>query len=237
MIKIIPAIDLINGECVRLKMGDFDQKTIYSENPLAVARQFEKFGAQRLHIVDLDAAKSGNPANTALIAEIAQQTKLKVDVGGGIKTSDQIEQLLSLGIQAVNIGSEAFKSPENFKKWLKKFGSNRIWLSADTRNRKIAINGWQKSTNQPLITFITEFLPFGLRRIVVTPIEKDGMMSGPDITLYKSLTDQFPHLEIIASGGVTSLKDLEALENANVAGAIVGKALYENPQLLQHFYK
>ncbi len=236
MIEIIPAIDLINGECVRLKMGDFDQKTIYSKNPLEAAKQFEHNGAQRLHIVDLDAAKTGKLTNTPIITEIAQQTKLKIDVGGGIKTEKQIEKLLKSGVRAVNIGSEAFKSPEKFKIWLKKFGSQQIWLSADTRNGNVAINGWQKTTETPLEKFITEFLPFQLKNVVVTPIEKDGMMNGPDTSLYQSLIQKFPGINIIASGGVSSLQDLEALEKTGVGKAIVGKALYENPELRHQFF-
>ena len=236
MIEIIPAIDLINGQCVRLKMGDFDQKTIYSKSPLEVAKQFERAGARQLHIVDLDAAKTGRLTNTALIAEIAAETNLKIDVGGGIKTEQQIVTLLESRVQAINIGSEAFKSPEKFKKWLKTFGSRQIWLSADTRNGNVAINGWQKTTETPLESFITDFLPFQLQNVVVTPIEKDGMMNGPDTSLYQTLAENFPALNVIASGGVCSLNDLEMLEKAGVKKAIVGKALYENPELLHQFF-
>lgn len=230
MIEIIPAIDIINGECVRLKQGDFKQQTTYGSDPVEIAREFEAYGAKRLHIVDLDAARTGKPYNTETIKRIAYSTNLKIDIGGGIKTTQQIDILLNSGIEAVNVGSTAMKQPKLFANWLNDFSSEHIWLSADVRQEKISINGWQEQTEQPIYTLLNDFSQKGLKTVVITAIERDGMMQGPDIQLYEKLKRQFPHLSIIASGGVSKRVDLMELEQIGITQAIVGKALYETSQ-------
>ncbi len=230
MIEIIPAIDIINGECVRLKQGDFSQQTTYGADPVDVAKEFEAYGAERLHIVDLDAAKTGRQQNLETIKRIALGTNLKIDVGGGIKTTKQVQNLLNSGIEAINIGSTAIKQPELFSYWLEKFGSNHIWLSADVRKEQISISGWQEQTNMNITDLLNEFVKNGLTTTVITPIERDGMMNGPDIKLYEKLKRHFPRLTIIASGGVRARVDLMELEQVGISKAIVGKALYETTQ-------
>lgn len=226
--QIIPAIDIIDGQCVRLRQGDFDRKTQYGLNPLDVAKDYENQGYVRLHVVDLDAAKGDGKNNQEIIREIASNTSLKVDVGGGIKTSSQIEQLLDSGVAAVNIGSTAIKNPELFISWLSEFGNEKIWLSADVNQNKIAINGWQQKTDIDLFDVLAQFEQDDLKTAVITSIDRDGMMQGPNLELYKQITKLFPDINIIASGGVTSPADLKELSATGISQAIVGKALYES---------
>ncbi|WP_462281417.1 1-(5-phosphoribosyl)-5-[(5-phosphoribosylamino)methylideneamino]imidazole-4-carboxamide isomerase [Salinivirga cyanobacteriivorans] len=230
MIEIIPAIDIINGECVRLKQGDFSQKTTYGLDPVDVAKEFESYGAKKLHIVDLDAAKTGRQKNIETIKRVALSTNLTIDVGGGIKTTAQVENLLNSDIGAVNIGSTALTQPELFKNWLNWFGRDRIWLSADVRKEHISINGWQKQTNTNIVKLLKEFTQCGLKTAVITAIERDGMMKGPDIKLYEKINSLFPGLTIVASGGVSARVDLMELDQIGISKAIVGKALYETSQ-------
>jgi phosphoribosylformimino-5-aminoimidazole carboxamide ribotide isomerase len=226
--QIIPAIDIIDGQCVRLQQGDFNRKTQYGLNPLDVAKDCENQGYERLHVVDLDAAKGDGKNNQNTIREIASNTNLKVDVGGGIKSTKQIEQLLDSGVAAVNIGSTAIKDPKLFAKWLAAYGNDKIWLSADVNDNKIAINGWQQKTNIDLFDVLAQFEQVGLLTAVITSIDRDGMMQGPNIELYTQIMKLFPDLNIVASGGVTSLADLKQLGAIGISQAIVGKALYES---------
>lgn len=228
MIEIIPAIDLMNGQCVRLRQGDFLQKTRYEINPIEVAKEFERSGYKRLHVVDLDAARGKGANNVDLIQQIVGQVNLKVDVGGGLQTETQIEDLFNAGVAAVNIGSVAVACPEMFIDWLKRFGSERIWLSADVKFGRVAVRGWQDVSSETLDQLLVKFDKAGLQTAVVTAIERDGMLRGPDVKLYRSLVQSFLGLNIIASGGVSAVADLEQLEQAGVQQAIIGKALFEN---------
>lgn len=226
--QIIPAIDIIDGQCVRLQQGDFNRKTQYGLNPLDIAKDYESKGYERLHLVDLDAAKGDGKNNQQTIKEVVSNTKLKIDVGGGIKTASQIEQLFKIGVSAVNIGSAAIKKPKQFMQWLLEFGNDKIWLSADVNDRKIAIHGWQKKTDIDLFNILALFEQNKLRTAVITSIDRDGMMQGPNIELYKQIIMLFPDLNIVASGGVTSPVDLKELDAIGISQAIVGKALYES---------
>jgi phosphoribosylformimino-5-aminoimidazole carboxamide ribotide isomerase len=225
--KIIPAIDIMNGQCVRLSQGDFDKKKIYNSNPLEVAQSFEEAGLQYLHVVDLDGAKAGRVKHWDIIESIVEKTKLKVDFGGGIKTEKEVAKLLDMGVQQINLGSIAFNEPVQVKFWIKKYGSERIILSADSNNEKLAISGWLDQTKITVIEFIREFMDAGLTFATCTDISKDGMMGGANIDLYKKLLMTFPELNLIASGGVNSLDDLNKISKIGCYGCIVGKAIYE----------
>ncbi len=227
MIEIIPAIDLMDGKCVRLTQGDFARKQIYSDDPVATAKKFESAGLKRLHIVDLDGAKSGTPANIGVLEKIAHDTGLVIDFGGGVRTKNDIESVINSGAAMVNIGSIAVKEPELFFGWLAEFGSSRILLGADTNAGKIAINGWQTKTEVELITFLAAYVERGGSQAFVTDIAKDGVLEGPASELYKGILTSFPALKIIASGGVRSLNDIDELEKLGCHGVIIGKAIYE----------
>jgi len=223
----IPAIDLINGKCVRLSQGDFSSEKVYAENPVDVARSFEDAGLDHVHVVDLDGAKSGKVRQWRTVESIASQTKLKVDFGGGIKTEAEINRLFDLGVQQVNLGSVAYREPMKVRDWINKFGAERIILSADVKNNLLAVSGWQDSTQVTVTAFIRDFVDAGLKYATCTDISKDGMLKGPNNDLYKSLAAQFPTLNLIASGGVHSINDLIEL-GPYCYGCIVGKAIYEN---------
>lgn len=225
--KIIPAIDIMNGQCVRLSQGNFDQKKIYNSNPLEIAISFEKAGLQYLHVVDLDGAKTGRVKHWDIIESIVNQTKLKVDFGGGIKTEKEVAKLLDMGVQQINLGSIAFNEPVQVKVWIKKYGSERIILSADSNNEKLAISGWLDQTKITVIDFIREYMEAGLTFATCTDISKDGMMGGANVDLYKKIMLTFPSLNLIASGGVNSLDDLTKISEVGCYGCIVGKAVYE----------
>jgi phosphoribosylformimino-5-aminoimidazole carboxamide ribotide isomerase len=225
--RIIPAIDVIGGKCVRLTQGDYTKKKIYSESPLDVAKRFEDAGLKHLHLVDLDGAKAGMVKNWELVEFITSQTSLHVDFGGGIKTDAEIKQLFELGVKQVNIGSLAVKEPFKVYQWLEKFGSHRVILSADVKNELIAISGWQENSNVSITDFLTMYCAKGLSYVTCTDIGMDGMLGGPNVALYKKLLVLFPTLKVIASGGVSSIEDLKSLKAAGVEGAIVGKAIYE----------
>lgn len=230
---IIPAIDLMDGGCVRLRKGDFEQRTNYPQDPIAVAQAFAQAGAKTLHIVDLDGAKNGQAAQSSLIASIAQNVNLKVQTGGGIRIQDHIETLFSGGIARVVIGSLAIKSPERVKQWMAKFGPERLVLALDVFNDingipRPAIHGWTEPSGQSLYDVIEDFLPHGLRTILVTDIAKDGVLQGANLELYQKIQRAYPDLDLITSGGVGSLDDVKALKALNPAGIIIGKALYEN---------
>jgi phosphoribosylformimino-5-aminoimidazole carboxamide ribotide isomerase len=226
--EIILAIDIIDGKCVRLTQGDYAQKTIYNENPLEVALQFEAIGIRRLHLVDLDGAKLGKVVNYKVLEKIASKTKLSIDFGGGIKTDDDIETVFNYGADLATIGSVAVKNKELFFSWVKKYGSSKLFLGADVRNEKIAVGGWLETTNISIYNFIEENLKQGIENVFCTDISKDGLLQGPSIDLYKNMITRFSSLNLTASGGVSQLSDLEELKQIGCKAAIVGKAIYEN---------
>lgn len=225
--RIIPAIDLIDGKCVRLTQGDYAQKKIYNENPLEVARGFEDAGLKYLHLVDLDGAKAGKVTNWKVIESITSQTNLYVDFGGGVKTEDELKKLFELGVKQVNLGSIAVKEAKKVYAWIEKFGADKIVLSADVKDEEIAISGWQENSNIAIDDFLLDYEFAGIKYVTCTDISTDGMLAGPNVTLYKKLLLHFPYLKFIASGGVSSLQDLIDLKTTGVDGVIVGKAIYE----------
>lgn len=225
--RIIPAIDIIDGQCVRLSQGDYAQKKVYETNPVAVARSFEEAGLEYLHLVDLDGAKQGKVTNWKVIEALCKNTSLKVDFGGGIKTKSEIRQLLELGVKQVNLGSVAVKEPEKVSIWIDEFGADKIILSADVREERIAISGWTETSSLSIQDFIANYQTIGITYVTCTDISKDGMLAGPNVDLYTKLLKQFPSLNLIASGGVSSLDNLTQLKAAGLYGAIVGKAIYE----------
>ena len=226
--QIIPAIDIIEGKCVRLTEGDYAQKKIYNENPLEVAKAFEGIGLMRLHLVDLDGAKAGEVVNWKVLEKIANQTQLKIDFGGGIKTEATLKTVLDTGAKYATIGSLAVKSPEIFQEWIARFGAKVFMLGADVFEEKIAIGGWLEKTNIMVFDFMKLYMDKGVKQIFCTDIQKDGKLEGPSIELYQKILEQFPTLHLIASGGVSSLDDLIELEEIGCSAAIVGKAIYEN---------
>jgi phosphoribosylformimino-5-aminoimidazole carboxamide ribotide isomerase len=225
--QIIPAIDIIDGKCVRLTQGDYAQKTIYNENPLEVALKFESIGIARLHLVDLDGAKLGKVVNYKVLEKIASKTKLSIDFGGGIKTDDDIETVFNYGADLATIGSMAVKNKTLFFSWIKKYGADKLFLGADVKHEKIAIGGWLETTDLSIYDFIEENLIEGIKHVFCTDISKDGLLQGPSIDLYKNMLNKFPKLNLTASGGVSQLSDLEELKKIGCSGAIVGKAIYE----------
>jgi phosphoribosylformimino-5-aminoimidazole carboxamide ribotide isomerase len=225
---IIPAIDIINGQCVRLKQGDYQQQTTYNNSPLQMAKQVETAGFTHIHIVDLDGAKVGSLQQQIIIEEIITNTKLKVDVGGGISTIHIARQILKMGADKINIGSLAVKQPQLFKQMLNQLNPQNIILSADVLEEQVQINGWQQAGQLSIWQLIEQFLPHNLQYVCVTDINKDGTLQGPSITLNNKIQKQYPALKIIASGGIGNLSDVAALQQKQVYGAIVGKAIYEN---------
>lgn len=225
--EIIPAIDIIDGKCVRLTQGDYAQKKVYNENPLEVALMFEGIGIKRLHLVDLDGAKKGAVVNYKVLERIASKTKLVIDFGGGIKTDRDIQNVYDAGADMATIGSIAVKDKELFFSWLHKYSSAKIVLGADVKNEKIAVGGWLETTDVSVFDFLKENLEQGVKNIFCTDISKDGLLQGPSIDLYKKIIAQFPKINLIASGGVACAKDLEELKKIGCTGAIVGKAIYE----------
>ena len=226
MIELIPAIDIIDGQCVRLTKGDYDQKTVYGQ-PLDMARQFEQLGFHRLHVVDLDGAKSRHIVNTSVLRTLAAKTHLVIDFGGGIKTDQDIETAFDCGAQLVTIGSIAVTQPELFMRWLRKYGSERLILGADVRNGKISINGWKEDSTEDLLPFLKKYIEAGVKNVLCTEISKDGTLAGPAIELYKSVMKTYPELHLIASGGVSSIEDIRALDAAGIPAVVFGKAIYE----------
>lgn len=225
--RVIPAIDIIDGKCVRLTQGDYAQKKIYNDSPLEVAKSFEDAGLRSLHLVDLDGAKAGNVMNWKVIESISSHTNLMVDFGGGIKTDDEINRLFQVGVRQVNLGSIAVKDPGRVHNWIEKFGADKIILSADVKNEMIAISGWFENSRISIFDFINDYLQKGIRYITCTDISTDGMLQGPNLQLYDKLLRTFPEIKLVASGGVSKIKDLEDLKKIEVDGVIVGKAIYE----------
>lgn len=225
--KIIPAIDIIDGKCVRLSKGDYAQKTIYSASPLEVAKQFEDAGINYLHLVDLDGAKQGRIVNTRILESIATNTGLKIDFGGGLRSTDDVKMAFNSGADQITGGSIAARNPALFNQWLEAFGPNKIILGADCKTRKIATNGWHDTTSVDVIDFIKNYETQGVQRVICTDIAKDGMLSGPSTELYKEILAT-TSIDLVASGGVSTIEDLKVLKAIGCKGAIVGKAIYEN---------
>lgn len=231
--QIIPAIDIIDGKCVRLTEGDYSQKKIYNEQPLEVAKEFEDAGLNRLHLVDLDGAKAGVVKNWKVLETIAGKTSLIIDFGGGIKTDKDVEIVLNSGSAFATVGSIAVKNEEQFVKWLLRFGAAKFLLGADVKEEKIAVSGWLEKTDIWIYDFIEKYIRKGVQQIFCTDVSKDGKLEGPSVDLYKNIIAKFPHLHFIASGGVSKMKDVETLHEIGCKGVIIGKAIYENRISLQ----
>lgn len=226
--QIIPAIDIIEGKCVRLTEGDYSRQTDYAISPLEMAKIYEGHGIERLHVVDLDGAKNGKVLNWKSIEEISNQTKLVLDFGGGVKSIDDVNRIKDLGVQYITIGSIAVQQPDVFAEWLLTIGADNFLLGADVKDEKIMISGWQQASSIELFPFIDEYVKKGIRHIFCTDVSKDGKLEGPSFDLYTRLKDAFPSTHIIASGGISCLEDLHKLKASNCDGAIIGKAIYEN---------
>ena len=227
MIELIPAIDIIEGQCVRLTKGEYDSKKVYDANPASVASRFEQLGFRRLHVVDLDGAKSHHIVNDATLRAITSQTSLVVDFGGGIKTQEDVEKAFAAGARMVTIGSLAVTNPTLCEEWIQRYGADRIVLGADARNGKISINGWKEDSQLELMDFIQSYYNKGVRNVLCTEISHDGTLQGPATALYAEIMQRFPDLHLIASGGVSCQEDIEELERAGIPAVVFGKAIYE----------
>ncbi len=226
-IELIPAIDIINGQCVRLTKGDYNQKKVYNNNPVEVAIHFEELGFKRLHVVDLDGAKSKHIVNDGVLKEITKATNLTIDFGGGIKTKNDIEKAFEAGASMVTIGSVAVTNRQLFIEWIEMYGAERLILGADVRNGKISINGWKEDSSEELLPFLKQYVDKGVRNVLCTEISKDGTLQGPATNLYKDIMKAYPQLHLIASGGVSSNEDITDLNNAGIPAVVFGKAFYE----------
>jgi len=226
--RIIPAIDIIEGKCVRLSKGDYNTKKIYNEDPLEVAKSFEAHGIEYLHLVDLDGAKSKHIVNHKILETIASKTKLKVDFGGGLKTDKDLQIAFESGANQITGGSIAVKDPEIFQNWLQKFGNEKIILGADAMNRKIAISGWLEDSDKDIIPFIQNYEDKGVKYVICTDISKDGMLEGPSFELYEEILSETKNINLIASGGISKFDELPKLAELGCEGVIIGKAIYEN---------
>lgn len=235
--RIIPAIDIIDGKCVRLSKGDYDTKKIYNENPLEVAKSFEAHGIQYLHLVDLDGAKSSKIINHKVLEQIASKTSLKIDFGGGLKSDDDLKIAFECGATQLTGGSIAVKNPELFKKWIQQYGTNKIILGADANNRKIAIAGWLEESKEEVIPFIQNYQKEGISYVICTDIAKDGMLEGPSFELYQDILKECPNVKLIASGGISTFDELPKLAELGCEGTIIGKAIYEGRITLKQLEK
>lgn len=227
MIELIPAIDIIDGRCVRLTKGDYEQKTVYGDSPVDIAKKMESIGFKRLHVVDLDGAKSRHIVNTAALQSITAATSLTVDFGGGIKTDHDIETAFRNGASMVTIGSIAATNPELLDTWIERYGADRIILGADVRDGHISINGWKEDSELELLHFLDRYVKRGIRNVLCTDISRDGTLTGPALPLYKDIMKAFPELHLIASGGVSCMEDIEKLDEAGIPAVVFGKAIYE----------
>lgn len=225
--RIVPAIDIIDGKCVRLSKGDYNTKIIYNENPLEVAKAFEAHGIQHLHLVDLDGAKSSKIVNHKILAQIATQTTLKIDFGGGLKADDDLRIAFESGANQITGGSIAVKNPQLFTAWIEKFGAEKIILGADANNEKVAISGWLEESKELLIPFIQNYQNKGIQYVICTDIAKDGMLEGPSFDLYAKILEQAKGIKLIASGGISTFEELPKLAVLGCEGTIIGKAIYE----------
>ena len=226
--RIIPAIDIIDGKCVRLSKGDYATKKVYNENPLEVAKRFEGHGIPYLHLVDLDGAKSKHIVNYKILENIASKTSLHIDFGGGLKSDEDLRIAFESGARQITGGSIAVKNPDVFTAWIQKFGTEKIILGADANDEKIAISGWQEESDRELIPFIREYREKGIHYVICTDISKDGMLEGPSFDLYSKILQQVPDLKLIASGGISEYDELPKLAEMGCEGTIIGKAIYEN---------
>jgi phosphoribosylformimino-5-aminoimidazole carboxamide ribotide isomerase len=236
-VEIIPAIDIIDGKCVRLTQGDYSQQKIYNERPLEVARAFEDAGLQRLHLVDLDGARAGAVRNWKVLETLAGKTGLVIDFGGGLKKAEDVDIVFNSGAALATIGSLAVKQPEVFVQWMAHYGAERFLLGADVKNEKIAVGGWLETTDKWIYDFIGEYVQRGIRQVFCTDVSKDGLLQGPSLELYKNIVEKFPQLHFIASGGVSGLDDVYRLEEAGCKGVIIGKAIYEGRITLKDLVK
>lgn len=227
MIELIPAIDIIDGKCVRLSQGNYDSKKVYNENPLEVAKEFEAYGIRKLHVVDLDGAASQHVVNYRTLEQIATQTSLIIDFGGGIKTSGDIEIAFDSGAEMITLGSVAVKHPELFDEWLQTYGNEKIILGADVKDNRIAINGWKEESPQELMPFLNQHINKGVTKVLCTDISRDGMLKGPALDLYRSIMEAHPELHLIASGGISGMEDILKLDEAGIPAVVFGKAIYE----------
>lgn len=227
MIELIPAIDIIDGKCVRLSKGEYDSKKVYNENPLEVAKEFEANGLKRLHVVDLDGAASKHIVNYRTLEQLAGHTSLTIDFGGGIKTDDDLHIAFDSGAQMVTLGSIAIKNPELFERWLKTYGNERIILGADAKNGKIAVSGWKEESETELMDFLARYITKGVSKVLCTDISRDGMMEGPATDLYREIMQAHSDIHLIASGGVSNIDDIYRLDEAGIPAVVFGKAIYE----------
>jgi phosphoribosylformimino-5-aminoimidazole carboxamide ribotide isomerase len=227
MIQLIPAIDIIDGKCVRLSQGDYNRQKTYNENPLEVAKSFQDHGITRLHLVDLDGAKAQHIVNHKVLENIATHTNLTIDFGGGLKTDDDLRIAFESGASMITGGSIAVKNPDTFLSWLNQYGSEKIILGADAKDKKIAVTGWLEDTDCQLLDFLADYINKGVSQVICTDIAKDGMLQGPSTALYQEILAQHPALWLIASGGVSNMRDIQALDAAGVPAVIFGKAIYE----------
>ncbi|MEC3908083.1 1-(5-phosphoribosyl)-5-[(5-phosphoribosylamino)methylideneamino]imidazole-4-carboxamide isomerase [Tamlana sp. 2201CG12-4] len=226
--RIIPAIDIIEGKCVRLSKGDYSTKKVYNENPLEMAKQYEDHGIEYLHLVDLDGAKASHIVNHKVLETIATKTNLKIDFGGGLKTDEDLRIAFESGAGQITGGSIAVKKPDVFKSWLSKFGADKIILGADANNEKIAISGWMEESDEELIPFVQNYMKEGVSYVICTDIAKDGMLEGPSFDLYAKMLNQLPNVKLIASGGISKFDELPKLAELGCEGTIIGKAIYEH---------
>ncbi|KAA3438115.1 1-(5-phosphoribosyl)-5-[(5-phosphoribosylamino)methylideneamino]imidazole-4-carboxamide isomerase [Rufibacter hautae] len=234
---IIPAIDLIGGQCVRLTEGDFSQQTTYHTDPVEVAKQFEGLGLRRLHLVDLDGARAKQPVNLPVLERIASQTKLHIDYGGGLQSSEAVRQAFDAGAKQITAGSIAVREPQTVEAWLQEYGADRIIVGADFKDNRIAINAWAEQSELTLESFLASFAEKGGKTFICTDVSKDGKLQGSSIEVYQRLLEQFPTLQFIASGGVTTIEEVRQLREAGLHGAIIGKAIYEGTISLEELAK
>lgn len=226
-IELVPAIDIIDGKCVRLTKGDYGQKKVYNDDPVAQAKEFEKLGMKRLHVVDLDGAKAKHVVNVDVLRGITAATGLKVDFGGGIKSDDDIEKAFAAGASLVTIGSIAVSQPDTFMRWLGRYGADKVILGADVRNGLVSINGWKEDTSEKLLPFLARYVKAGVKNVLCTEISRDGTLSGPSTDLYREVMEAFPGIHLIASGGVGRNEDIIELDEAGIPAVVFGKAWYE----------
>jgi phosphoribosylformimino-5-aminoimidazole carboxamide ribotide isomerase len=232
---IIPAFDLMDGRLVRLRQGDFEQKTVYPPDPLDLARDLEASGIKRLHVVDLDGAREGRPVNLRILEQIASRTRLSIDYGGGLRSIPALRQVWDAGADMFAVGSVAVMAPDEFRAWVEKFGPDKFLVGADVRDRKVAVHGWQSQTEMDIMQLLERLQHLEIRHVSVTDIERDGEMNGPAFDLYRDIRKQFPNVNLVATGGISSVADLENLQALGCHGAVVGKAFFEGEIPLQYF--
>lgn len=232
---IIPSFDLLDGKLVRLRQGDFEQKTEYTATPLDLAKELEAAGIRRLHMVDLDGARSGSPLNLHILASVAAHTRLEIDYGGGLRSIPSLKQVWDAGAVMFSVGSVALLAQDEFGAWVEKFGADRFLVGADVRDRQLAVHGWKEQTSVGIFDFLAKMREMGITQVSVTDIERDGELSGPALELYRDIVQEFPDIKLVASGGISNVADLEELNAIGCNGAIVGKAFFEDKIPLQYF--